>query len=832
MGIKKHLFLLLLFCCSTISLANVERDSVSIDPRWNYWHVDAIAPNGDWAFLYKIYPDDRSKNKGFAVHIDTKNRVEITGISQPQFTATNFLIGKKETETVEVNLIDTKQQAFLGKLKQQDWIEEKQLLVYLTETNELIFRKYSEKGGEELSKRLRCSMYYINPEKTKLLYQVEGSTNLYLLDLKNLKETKVLDLKEPIATVHWNFKEDAIATVLKDNRILFIDLRIRKSKTIELPKPEASIIGLVISFFPNNDLYINYQIQNGIKDSTIDYLDIWNGNDRALENKRRPKPTGELKAFVYKQEANSLTELPRSKKQEYLNIGISDFLLVFQPLELKDYSKVDENVRYRLLQIDTGKELGDLTVTTNLEYRFNVAPNQRHIIYPKKDSWEIYNFETNERINIPHNDAFSKPVWSNDSRFIYYHNNENLLQYNISMKQTKQLSNLTGENRFSIVNTITKRNSTFINTIKPMIFSVSQSKNKIFYCSWFKGKLTNIVDETSNRLNTQYLYRGVSADGKTVVWTEENYNQPHTVKVFRKGKVSTLLAPELPEELYSWRKQKVIHYKDKYGVELTGLLWYPKDYDANRKYPMVTWIYERLGYLSSEFEIPTFYTQRGFNRALLTDEGYFVFMPDTYYDTEEGPGLSALECVTKGVENITLAEPAIDKAKIGLIGHSFGGYETSFILGNSKLFAAGVSGAGIHDLISFNYEYNYQLGRPNYFRVEGRQQYLKDSFGGNPTKYYNNSPIHFAQNFTAPVLLWTGMNDKNVHWEQTRHMYIALKRYKKPVIALFYKNQEHTVWDKNEQLDLSYRVLDWFNYYLKEKKEIEWINKGIDYTKY
>lgn len=216
---------------------------------------------------------------------------------------------------------------------------------------------------------------------------------------------------------------------------------------------------------------------------------------------------------------------------------------------------------------------------------------------------------------------------------------------------------------------------------------------------------------------------------------------------------------------------------------------------------------------------------------LLNEQGYFVFMPDTYV-SEEGAGLSALECVTKGIEAITVAEPSIDKTKLGLMGHSFGGYETSFIFSQTNLFTAGVSGAGAHNLIKYTYEYNYALKMPNWFRAEGNQIDLRVSFGENPMKYHNNSPIHSAQNFETPVLLWTGMKDHTVYWKQTQHMCVALQRYRKSVIALFYKEEEHSMRKKNEQLDLTYRVLDWFDYYLKGNKEIDWISKGIDYHSY
>lgn len=832
MDIKKYIFLLLFFCFSTISLA-AQRDSISIDPRWNYWHVDAIASNGDWTFVYKGYPNDLNKNKAFAVNTDTKQKVDVTGISQPQFTSNNFLIGKKELETVEVDLTSNKRTS-LGILKQTDLIENEQTFSYITAQNELVLKKYSKKDSQIIWNKMGISKYYLNPSKTRLLYQKEGNTMLFQLDLKTLKEKQLLDIKEILPYyLEWNFEENAFTMSLKNKDILYVDLEKNISRTIKLPKYEAPIIDISASFFLNNDLYISYRIDNAIKDPIKDYLDIWNGNDRDLKYKILEKNEAQPKAFVYSQSTNQLTELPRSEKQDYLNIGIPNYLLVYEPLELQDYSKVYEDKRYRLLDLKSLKEQGNLmtTDTQHLIYRLYQSPNGNQILYPNGTSWEIYDFKSHKRITIPHTDTFSPPLWTNDSKLVLYHDGQNLLAYNLKTEQTEQLTNLKGKNRFRFINTIQKTISSFIDINKPFLFSIQHEDNKTSYYSWFKNKITKIVDQTSNKLNIKYLKNGISTDGKTVVWTEENYNLPQTVKVYRNGKVSTLIEPELPKELYSWRKQKVIHYKDKHGVDLSGILWYPKNYNPTKKHPMVTYIYERLGHLRSEFEIPTLYNQNGFNRALLNEQGYFVFMPDTYV-SEEGPGLSAVECVTKGIESITAIEPAIDEIRIGLIGHSFGGFEVSFILGNSKLFATGVSGAGSHDLISFNYEYNYYRMLPNPFILEHEQFKMNESFGVNPTKYYNNSPIHFAQNYTTPILLWTGLKDYNSSWENTRHMYIALQRYKKPVIALFYKKEGHTISLKRNQIDLTTRILEWFDYYLKGKKEIEWINRGVDYNNY
>ncbi len=815
---------------STILLGSAQRDSIVIDTEWNYWSVNDISANGDWTCIYQNYPNDRAKIKTFVMHTGTKKKTEVTGIYDPRFTAPDILLGKSDKGTVEVEL-KTQKQSALGILKQQDWIEASQTLCYITENNELVLRNYNERRAAEVITILGISKYYLSPSKMQLLYQKEGSGQIFVLDVETGKETLLTQLDNDLSSVTWNLDETAVVITMEGVELQYLDLKEGKHKLIEVPHKNEEGVLLNLSFFPNNDIYFERFVERKGNNLEEDYVDVWNGNDRELKYKVLPGKNGGWSTFIYHQNTNTLSELLTNKKKRYWNIGIDNHLLVFEPLELQNYSSFIEKVRYRILDLETNKELGDLTTTSSLINLLNKSLDNLKVLYPKGDVWEIYDFKTHRRITVPHQDRYSKPIWSANFRWVYYSNGQNLMKLNVESEKTKRVTNLKGPNHFSFVNQSRKGNSRYIDSSKPLLFSIRHKYDNMSYYSLFKGKVTPIVDNTPNRLNLQYLNIGVSEDGKTAVWTEENYNQPPTVKAYRKAKVKTLFEPQVPKELYTWQKQKVIRYKDKFGVELTGVLWYPKDFESTKRYPMITHIYDKQGGIRSMFEHSTTLVEAGFNRTLLNEQGYFVFMPDTYV-SDEGAGLSALECVTKGIEAITTIEPSIDKTKLGLIGHSFGGYKSSFILSQTNLFAAGVSGAGIHDLIMYTYEYNNGLNMPNYFRVEGPQQDFRIAFGENSIKYYDNSPIHFAQDLETPILLWTGMQDCNVHWEQTRHMYVALQRYRKPVIALFYKEDDHSLRKKKEQLDLMYRVLDWFDYYLKDKKDVKWISKGIDYNNY
>ncbi|WP_449400688.1 alpha/beta hydrolase family protein [Chryseobacterium wanjuense] len=208
------------------------------------------------------------------------------------------------------------------------------------------------------------------------------------------------------------------------------------------------------------------------------------------------------------------------------------------------------------------------------------------------------------------------------------------------------------------------------------------------------------------------------------------------------------------------------------------------------------------------------------------EEGFAVLLADIS-QSHKGAGISALESINNALDELQKIRN-VDMARIGLMGQSFGGYETNFIAGHSDRFAAYVSGSAVSDVVRTYYAYNYHFNAPDYYRYEGRQYWFKATLAENPEKYIKNNPIMSVQNVSAPMLLWTGTDDGNVSPEGTKSMFIALRKYRKPVIALFYDKEGHSLSRAEAQKDLTLKILDWFNYHLKNKKNIPWIQK---YTK-
>jgi dipeptidyl aminopeptidase/acylaminoacyl peptidase len=193
-----------------------------------------------------------------------------------------------------------------------------------------------------------------------------------------------------------------------------------------------------------------------------------------------------------------------------------------------------------------------------------------------------------------------------------------------------------------------------------------------------------------------------------------------------------------------------------------------------------------------------------------------VLLPDINNTGDQGPGIAALHCVNAVLNELQKVEQ-VDMTKVGLLGQSFGGYETNFIATQSDRFEAYVSGASISDIINTSFAFNYNFFSADYYRYEDGQFRL-GKFTDNKEKYYRNNPLYFADQVKSPMLLWTGTADKNVNPEQTRSFYNALRKYRKLVVALFYKDELHSLMGKEQRNDLTVKMIEWFDYFLRARK--------------
>jgi dipeptidyl aminopeptidase/acylaminoacyl peptidase len=277
---------------------------------------------------------------------------------------------------------------------------------------------------------------------------------------------------------------------------------------------------------------------------------------------------------------------------------------------------------------------------------------------------------------------------------------------------------------------------------------------------------------------------------------------------------------------YAWTHAELVDYsitRGKQKIALQGILQYPADYEPGKKYPMVVYLYEKLSDNLHRFTAPT--ERDYYNGTTLTQNGYFFFQPDIVFAPGE-PGVSVVDCVTAAVNKV-VSMGAVDGAKVGVMGHSWGGFDTMFLATHTKIFAAAVSGAGIADLISNYGNGHWSSGIAETDHIETGQQRMVVPLYDDLDRYVRNSAIFGISTMTTPLLLEAGDSDGTVFWHQSVELYNIARRAKKTVVMLVYNGEDHGLRVKKNQVDYQRRIHEWFGYYLKGEPAPTWITQGV-----
>jgi acetyl esterase/lipase len=268
---------------------------------------------------------------------------------------------------------------------------------------------------------------------------------------------------------------------------------------------------------------------------------------------------------------------------------------------------------------------------------------------------------------------------------------------------------------------------------------------------------------------------------------------------------------------YEMPKSELVTWHSLDGEELQGILMKPVGYEPGKRYPMIVYMYEKLSGGLHQFRAPGL----NLNPQMWCQQGYAVLMPDIVYQIGR-PGLSAVKCVVPAVQRV-IDDGVADPARVGLCGHSWGGYETAFIITQTRLFAAAIAGAPVANMTSAYNGIRWSTGLPRQFQYERTQSRIGGSLWDYPERFVENSPIFHLPHVTTPVLIMFGNNDGAVPWWQGLEFYLGMRRLGKPAVLLEYKDEGHGLRGKANQEDYTRRIQEWFDHYLKGTKAAEWI---------
>ena len=276
---------------------------------------------------------------------------------------------------------------------------------------------------------------------------------------------------------------------------------------------------------------------------------------------------------------------------------------------------------------------------------------------------------------------------------------------------------------------------------------------------------------------------------------------------------------------YYWADDELITFTNKDGQKLEGRLIYPANYDPDESYPMITYIYEKLSQSLHGYSIPS---QRDeYNARRYSSEGYFVFMPDITYELSD-PGVSAVESVVPAVNKV-LETGMVNKDQLGLTGHSWGAYQTTFIITQTDLFNSAVAGAPLTNMISMYNSIYWNAGITDANIFETSQGRFPDPWWKDWDNFVENSPIFNMQNMSTPLLVQFGTDDGAVDFNQGVELYTTMRRMQNPFVMLVYEGENHNLAQEENQIDYANRAFEWHEHYLKGKEAPEWITNGVPF---
>jgi len=837
-----RLIILLLISLGVVCYGAVRKDSLQ-DEASKFYNiaVNQVSDNGEWIVVTKVYRHNYDTAVVMRTRKSTVKTVigTLTKMTQYSFVKGDQLLASGQGKAILWNLNTGIQNELMagadnsdtGNITQSGIMEKGQK--YFLQTRDSVLHIYNAKS--ELLERVKRIQYFRLSSSGSTLYIVKKSdkeTQLikYSGNKLSIVYTTPGIIRSMEETPSGNFlilKEEVKSSGSVDSisqKVVFTD----RGKG-ELMFPDIGEVG-------QNEYLRFTEIQNGgaIMITGITHIpaekgtvDIWYGNDGNLEAKQ--EGSFRTRYWIWEKEDGKTKRITSDRFSTVVSLNNPDYFLMFSRDELQNYSTLFPPIHGFIynLKKDAYEDLGVM------QAEVSVSDLGNHFVYKNMENlWVLVNMETLNQVILTKQDL-KKAYFSPDGKMIFFESNNDLWRYEIKTGQFTALK-IDQENEVKIVikNEIDlypesgynfRRSVLDINA--PVLLSVTQKGSiEKTYLKWDKGRLEKLMASSSSNIT---WYKTDETLNK-VVYVEESLHYPPRIvyKEMGKEKGNVVFQSNTQDKTSALIRRDIISFKNREGISLKGLLYYPVGYVEGKKYPMVVHIYEVQSRNPNQYLSPLNNFPLGFKIKKLLEEGYFVYLPDIV-NGPLGVGWSALHCVESSLDALQ-DHPNVDMANIGLIGHSFGGYRTDFIATHSNRFKTYISGAGAADLTRMYFSYNYTSSTPFYWQFEEGQYNMHSSFAENKKLYFENNPIENVHKVGAPILLWTGMEDKRIVWDQTMEFYIGLKRNKKDVVALFYPGEAHvfTIGSKAEK-DLALRIQDWWDYFLKDGKPADWIVKGV-----
>ena len=574
-------------------------------------------------------------------------------------------------------------------------------------------------------------------------------------------------------------------------------------------------------------------------------LDIWHWQDKKLQSQQKrelnQKKKRDYKAF-YDLNTEEFLQLENKKlkRSKILKNNNSSHAFGFnrEPYQ-RQVSWTGK--RYRdIYYINLKNNKRELILEKHAK-RVQFSPDGQYIAYyQEKDScWYSYNIKKDKTINltsqlnVPFYDtehdmptsprSYGAAGWDKKEN-IYIYDKYDIWKIDASGKREPiNLTKKAGRSdnlRFRYIKTDSEKEY----LPEKMLLSVFNRKNKNAGYASCQTRSPNKPEILHKGAFKNYEFKKAE-DADTVIFRKGNFkNYPdayYTDINFQSTKKLSNANPQ--QKNYLWGTVETTNWTSNNGDSLSGLIYKPDNFDPNKKYPMVVYFYEEYTNNKHSHYIPK-PSHSVINFTRYVNDGYIVFIPDIKYKTGY-PGESAEEAVLSGTLHM-IDQGYIDKDHIGMQGQSWGGYQVAHLVTRTDMFTAAMAGAPVVNMTSAYGGIRWGSGMSRAFQYEKTQSRIGGSLWEKPRHYMENSPLFYAPKVNTPLLMMHNSNDGAVPWYQGIEFFNALRRLDKEAYLLVYKDK-HNLRDWGNRIDLSIRMKQFFDHYLKNKPIPEWMKEGI-----
>ena len=589
---------------------------------------------------------------------------------------------------------------------------------------------------------------------------------------------------------------------------------------------------------------------NASNDERPDMI-IWNWQDTRLQSEQQVAQNRDKNfSFIssYNPQTKQFIQITDSNmrsaqigpKQKY-GLGYD-----YTPYQMDNNLSGQNYVDLYIIDLKTGnKNLFIENYYQNASRSLAFSPDGNLLSFYQDGHYYVHNLNNNTRttltenipstfINLNSDHNIVKPAtpfmgWSSDSRFVLIKDSHDLWKISADGKKAVSLSSNWKANNLG-VNAPARiyPDDEGIDFKKPQYFSLFNTRNKqAGYALLEPGKDELKVlflgdkrygsfQKAKNASTFMYSIEDAATPPELVVTQNAQLNNTKQLTQNTKGL----------DEFGINSGVRLLQFVSAYGDTLEASLYLPANYKEGQSYPTITYIYERLTQDLNSYAQPAI-PGGGFNRAMYTSNGYAVLMPDIKYKMNE-PGNSAVAAVVPAVE-AAIATGIVDRNRVGIHGHSWGGYQTSFLITQTNIFKAAVAGAALTNMISMYSLIYWNSGSTNQSIFESSQGRFTSGYWDNWDAYKRNSPIYYIKNVETPLLLLHNDKDGAVDYTQGIEYFNGLRRLNKPVAMLTYKGENHGLVKDVNKKDYAVRMMEYFDHYLKGAEAPDWWSKGINH---